>query len=819
MNSVESRPKYYYYKQIIDSKEEVIKLKKCFINLGKRIEIPSEDHISSDEEFKYFGFNSGTESYDSDLNGFHQIVNEYNRQMANKSDEQMADKPKTKKLTKRRSNPKRLKKTHEKEVEIKMETESNEDKVADPEEDNVMNICEQTLLEDDFYETNMQFFMSQSLPMTQSSALIQQNGRFAYYHSKQNKDESLKERQNIDHLLIPLTDMIDESDCWPLVLKTMTEYMFAFKRSSKYSKYLAHKVLAHYNWSEDKSDIDGEELTLIKRLHNQFLGTFMREILLNCYSRDSIMEVISGSDVETNAWTFISKLITFLINESIGKSDALLIGFSHLKHIVKLIVDDFQQFLSESDDYCVDIQRIEKQKNYRPLICRLIWSQKSPNYLNSVLKQLIFLITKVIKIRDDSLLTELFKLFEVSLECFRIGSGNARPYTSFSFERPTPVTELFQQLTYQSLNNNEVFDKLLRVSNICWVKVQLCGHFMTTFIVNLRNRYLKEKHRRISLKLIVECLTNATILSKTVVKPPITQPLSASKSRASSLRSESSRRRSSIGLTNNNKMNATKEWSKKNKYGENALHTACIKGQTDKLREILQQSLQGFGPDPNDTDNAGYTPLCEAAINCRIDCIRALVEWQSESNKTLDFESGPGKQTALHDSIETNAIECAKLIIESGGLELLNIGRDFDGKTPKDLIKSQEMRQMIDLVSNSITSKSFSPKIRINSEEDSKLFIEIIIDLIINYIETTKIDSFLDNSESNDSSVAQEMWPTIFFEVFQRDINESDITSLIEDLAVLRKLPQIIENLKTQFNGLALQLIADLEFTLSLLVI
>ena len=150
----------------------------------------------------------------------------------------------------------------------------------------------------------------------------------------------------------------------------------------------------------------------------------------------------------------------------------------------------------------------------------------------------------MIEIKDDLLLIEMFKLFELSAECQRIGSGNVRPYVSFAFDKPTPITVLFQQLNDQSSAENDVFEKLLNCSNICWIKLQLSGHFMPKFIVDLKNKYFAEKRRKISLKLIVECLKNAKLLTKTTVKPSVSSQSTTNSQRSSIGSSLSTRKRS-----------------------------------------------------------------------------------------------------------------------------------------------------------------------------------------------------------------------------------------------------------------------------------
>ena len=110
------------------------------------------------------------------------------------------------------------------------------------------------------------------------------------------------------------------------------------------------------------------------------------------------------------------------------------------------------------------------------------------------------------------------------------------------------------------------------------------------------------------------------------------------------------------------------------------------------------------------------------------------------------------------------------------------------------------------------------PKINVKNSEDSRVFIKILIDSITSYIETTKIDQILQKVNLNDENFGQEL-PDIFYDIFKRDISESEMTSLIEDMTVLKKLPQIIDLLKSLFDSSTVELIDDLELILSLLTL
>ncbi|XP_054155480.1 uncharacterized protein LOC128953958 [Oppia nitens] len=878
------------YRQTVDNKEEVFVLKKCFIKLGDRCQQPPEDDDSddekaddtSDEEYRYYPttktngtagrvlLSDDTESYDSDENNFGRIVEAFKRIVPNSdcygncNNSDSDSKPTTKKKmapkkgSKRGSNDRRRISDEQPIVQTKQrKSRDNKTKITKVKSSEVVDesvrpsprkqefaiplVADENLLEDNFYQTNMDYFMSQSLTQSSQSSLIQQNGRFAYWQIIE-PDDRLRPRErthrldgrSFGHFLKPLYDLSDAE--WPMLLKVLPEYKYTFRSPSKYSILLAHRLLGHYEWTQqDCQDLSDQELSGFRRSQTMFIGSFMNDILLACYSREDILKVLSADDNTATAWLFVSKLISYLINESI-KNNTETFGYSivYFELIVDMLDKDFRLFLAEADDYCQDIHRIDRQNDRRskPVISRLIWPKKSPNYINSIFKQLIFLLTKTLIISDNhplssQLLEQLFRLFELCAECLRIGSGNVRPFTTFVYNKSTPVTELFQQLTFQSGLNHTVMSTLLLLANTCWVKLQICAQLMTRFVVDLKSKYISEKSRQLSLKLIVECFTNAKIRSQrsdrrqSAVKTTTTTPSSRELRRRSwtTMADESPKKRSSIGLMVKSKPKEIKkkEWSKRTKYGENGLHTTCKRGNVEKLRQLLEISSDGFGLDPNEQDFGGYTPLCEAAVKGHTDCIRALIEWQELANRRLDFELGPKGQTALHDCIENNHIECARLLLDSGGMKLLDgVRRTLDDRTPRDLIRTEAMRTMIDeLVQQKTTSEEnkFRPKIEMNGTEERQLFVRVLAQFIMSYMSVTRLDRFVAHDDNQDK------WIDIFYEQFEREATAADMTILIEDLAVVRKLPTILISLRELLDNESCEPIEDLEFALNFLFI
>nr|XP_054767566.1 BRCA1-associated RING domain protein 1-like [Lytechinus pictus] len=111
---------------------------------------------------------------------------------------------------------------------------------------------------------------------------------------------------------------------------------------------------------------------------------------------------------------------------------------------------------------------------------------------------------------------------------------------------------------------------------------------------------------------------------------------------------------------------------KRNKRGETPLHVACIKGDENEVKSLLEQ-----GADPNSKDNAGWTPLHEACNHGHTSLLGLLLDHNALIN-TPGFEH----DTPLHDAVNNNRIPVIKYLRERGAsLETRNI----HGQTPLDL--------------------------------------------------------------------------------------------------------------------------------------
>lgn len=137
----------------------------------------------------------------------------------------------------------------------------------------------------------------------------------------------------------------------------------------------------------------------------------------------------------------------------------------------------------------------------------------------------------------------------------------------------------------------------------------------------------------------------------------------------------SSDRRTSKGTTNP----VSKALEKRNKLGETMLQVAAIKGNADRVRQLLEE-----GANPNVTDHAGWTPLHEACNHGFREVARLLL-----SHGACVDVAGPGGVTPLHDATLNGHPDIVLLLVRSGAT--LDT-KTSDGLTAQDLAQGEVMR-------------------------------------------------------------------------------------------------------------------------------
>ncbi|PHZ08986.1 ankyrin, partial [Rhizopus microsporus ATCC 52813] len=107
--------------------------------------------------------------------------------------------------------------------------------------------------------------------------------------------------------------------------------------------------------------------------------------------------------------------------------------------------------------------------------------------------------------------------------------------------------------------------------------------------------------------------------------------------------------------------------------GQTILHRACTDGSFEKVKELLSIA----GANSCERDNAGYTPLHEAALRGKTDIVRLLLEYNADVNSR-----GADLDTPLHDAAENGHTEVVQLLLEYGAdMTIAN----SKGQTPLDI--------------------------------------------------------------------------------------------------------------------------------------
>ncbi|XP_072110411.1 tonsoku-like protein isoform X1 [Mobula birostris] len=116
---------------------------------------------------------------------------------------------------------------------------------------------------------------------------------------------------------------------------------------------------------------------------------------------------------------------------------------------------------------------------------------------------------------------------------------------------------------------------------------------------------------------------------------------------------------------------------KRNAKGETPLHIACIRGNTQKARTLIQQ-----GHPLNERDNAGWTPLHEACNHGQLEIVTLLLDNGVAINSEEDRQCGG--ITALHDALNTGHLDVVELLVNRGAVTQV---KDSQGRLPLDYLK------------------------------------------------------------------------------------------------------------------------------------
>ena len=118
--------------------------------------------------------------------------------------------------------------------------------------------------------------------------------------------------------------------------------------------------------------------------------------------------------------------------------------------------------------------------------------------------------------------------------------------------------------------------------------------------------------------------------------------------------------------------------------GQTPLHLACGKNRIENVNILLVNPKIKYNP----IDEQGFTPLIKACASQAYDVVKCLLR-SKDVNINLKDKSG---NTALHYLCEDEKFDIAIQIIKEGGdVE----DKNNDGKTPLDLIKTDDIKSII----------------------------------------------------------------------------------------------------------------------------
>ena len=121
-----------------------------------------------------------------------------------------------------------------------------------------------------------------------------------------------------------------------------------------------------------------------------------------------------------------------------------------------------------------------------------------------------------------------------------------------------------------------------------------------------------------------------------------------------------------------------------NSKGQTPLHLACGKNRIENVNILLVNPKIKYNP----IDEQGFTPLIKACASQAYDVVKCLLR-SKDVNINLKDKSG---NTALHYLCEDEKFDIAIQIIKEGGdVE----DKNNDGKTPLDLIKTDDIKSII----------------------------------------------------------------------------------------------------------------------------
>ncbi|KAM7355302.1 uncharacterized protein ACRADG_001422 isoform 1-T3 [Cochliomyia hominivorax] len=125
------------------------------------------------------------------------------------------------------------------------------------------------------------------------------------------------------------------------------------------------------------------------------------------------------------------------------------------------------------------------------------------------------------------------------------------------------------------------------------------------------------------------------------------------------------------------------KWVLNKGVGQSTMHKAARQGYID----VIVYCLDRMGMNPDQKDNAGYTPLHEACTNGWLNIARVLLQYGANHSEAAHSGIRP-----LHEASENDHEEIVRLLLSYGADPLL---ATYAGQTPLMLASSKSMRDIL----------------------------------------------------------------------------------------------------------------------------
>lgn len=489
----------------------------------------------------------------------------------------------------------------------------------------------------------------------------------------------------------------------------------------------------------------------------------------------------------------------------------IIFAFEYFEVVMKFLIKDFDHFMNSIGFYPSDID--PNVSDTMPIIIRMIWQDKKPNYVSSEFKYFISHLVKSYNLGIYKMFVYLMQLFTRLAETIRICAGNVRPYNPIHSLRVSVADELFvalqkdsnkltKELDIKSLQNFANFTRQLP-----WLNQQFFVVILKRFI-NLTQHFHKGKYK-LSLKMILHLYLTGDVSAVKSYKTKrmaekIKQSASVNKQTIDfdALNNSEDLSWKSLDYFNprfnvSNLEVVYRKYSsggEKTAFGGNSMHIACRRGDSNWI-ECLWELV-----DPNLPDFQGYTPLNDAVRFGHTKCVEKLIESSTKSGLQLEFETASlvDGATPLHNAIKGEDADAIRLILQFGGRHLLKIC-DGAGQSAEDLL-SELLKEIVSSINYNFTN--VVPIF--DNLNEAELYSWAVAGLIESYLATNQLWQFVDayqkyilqreclKEEVTDEDV-REQFDNHFPIVWGRSSTEDDLDALMDDFKMLHKVHHFIE--------------------------